>query len=260
MSGSGWRGNFAPGGSGRSFSFGLGPTGPVPPAVKGLIAVNVAVYLVQLFGGRGVLITHFSLIPSLVALGEIWRLFTYQFLHGGVWHIAINMLMLWMFGSELEQRWGQRFFLKYYFLCAVGGGAVFTVAMYLAGQPNVISVGASGGIYGILMAYGMWFPNRKVYIWLLFPVSVRYLVVFLIAVEFIQSIEASGGGIAHAAHFGGMAIGYAYLRWWGASGLGVRPLPSWRDLKRAYYRWRFRRLQKKKLGGGPKGGGGVTYH
>jgi len=238
----------------------LGPSGPVPPAVKGLIIANVAVYLIQLFGGRGALIANFSLIPSLVVQGEIWRLFTYQFLHGGVWHIGMNMLMLWMFGCELEQRWGQRFFLKYYFLCAVGGGGAFTTAMYLAGQPNVASIGASAGIYGILMAYGMWFPNRKVFIWFLFPIAIRYLVVFLIALEFVQSIEASGGGIAHAAHFGGMVFGYLYLRWWGASGLGLRPLPGWHDIKRSYYRWRFRRLQKKRLGGGPKDGGGVTYH
>ncbi len=254
MSATGWRrAGSAPGGRG----FGLGPAGPVPPMVKALIAVNFAVYVVQAFGGRFALISNFALIPALVARGEVWRLFTYQFLHGGVWHLAINMLMLWMFGSELEQRWGQRFFLKYYFLCAIGGGAVFTAAMYLFGDPTVISVGASGGIYGILMAYGMWFPNREVLIWLLFPVKVKYLVIFLIAIEFVQSIEASGGGIAHAAHFGGMAIGYAYLRWWGASGLGVPQLPTWSSLKRSYYKWKFRRLQKKRLGGGDNG---ITYH
>ncbi len=236
---------------------GLGPSGPVPPMVRALIVANVAIYLMQVAGGRAFLIEYFSLIPALVTNLQVWRLFTYQFLHGGVWHIAINMLMLWMFGSELEQRWGQSFFLKYYFVCAIGGGIAFTLAMHMMGDPWTISVGASGGIYGILMAYGMWFPTRQVYIWFLFPIPVRYLVIFLIALEFLQSIESSGSGIAHAAHFGGMVIGYFYLRWWGASGLGLSKLPGWRDVRRAYHRWRFRQLQKKRFQGG---GGGPTYH
>jgi len=226
--------------------FRIGPGGYVPPAVRGLIIANVAVYLLQLVTPPFTIIETFGLIPAKVAQGEIWRLFTYQFLHGGVWHIAINMLMLWMFGSELEERWGQRFFLKYYFLCAVAGGAVYTLVRWGTWVP---SVGASGAIYGILMAYGMWFPNREVYIWFLLPIRVRYLVLFLIAFEFLQSLPQAGSGIAHAAHLGGMAFGYAYLRWWGASGLGLGRIPSWHELRRAYYRWRFRRLQKRRLGG-----------
>src|SRR5687767_8053340 len=88
----------------------IGPAGPVPPAVKGLIAVNAAVYVLQVLMPPERMIELFGLIPARVGQFEIWRLFTYQFLHGGVWHLALNMLMLWMFGSELEQRWGRRFF------------------------------------------------------------------------------------------------------------------------------------------------------
>jgi membrane associated rhomboid family serine protease len=257
MNSQSWRRNYTSRyGYGGGFG-GIGPSGPVPPMVRTLIVINVGVYLLQAFGLNEFLIEQFALFPALVSRLQIWRLFTYQFLHGGVWHVAINMFMLWMFGSELEQRWGQRFFLRYYFLCAVGGGLAFTIAMHTVGDPRTASVGASGAIYGILMAYGMWFPNRKVFIWFLFPISVRYLVVFLIAIEFLQSIESSGSGIAHAAHFGGMVIGYFYLRWWGASGLGLNALPSLRDIRRAYYRWRFRRLQKKRLG---ESGRGPTYH
>jgi len=222
----------------------IGPAGPVPPMVKTLIAVNVAVYLLQILAPID-MVRWFSLIPARVNDLQLWRLFTYQFLHGGVWHLAVNMFMLWMFGSELEERWGQQFFLKYYLLCAVGGGITYTLVRF---GTHGASVGASGAIYGVLMAYGMWFPNRVVLLGFLFPVRVRHVVVFLVVVELLLEIEASDAGIAHAAHVGGMAFGYAYLRWWGNNGMRLGALPRWSDLRRAYYRWRFRRLQKKRFG------------
>ncbi len=234
----------------------IGPSGPVPPAVKGLIAANVAVYLLQHFMPAGAMIAWFALIPTRVlGQAELWRLFSYQFLHGGIMHLAINMLMLWMFGAELEQRWGRRFFLKYYFLCAVGGG--LTYALVRSGS-WIPSVGASGAIYGILLAYGMWFPNRIVLLAFLFPLRVRHVIVFLIALELLQAIESTGAGIAYAAHLGGMGFGYVYLRWWSGGGLGLGSVPSWHDLRRAYFRWKLRRLQKKRLGN--SSGGSRTYH
>ncbi|MFT4571617.1 MAG: membrane associated rhomboid family serine protease [Hyphomicrobiaceae bacterium] len=233
----------------------LGPSGPIPAAVRALIIANVAVYVLQVVVGRG-LIDAFALVPAEVGHFELWRLVTYQFLHGGVWHLALNMLMLWMFGSELEQRWGERFFLKYYFVCGIGGGLLFTLVRWATFVP---SVGASGAIYGILMAYGMWFPNRELYVFLLFPVKAKHLVLFFMALEFLQTLESSGTGIAHAAHLGGMLFGYAYLRWWGVSGFAI---PKRRDLELAWRRWRLRRLQRKHFG--PKGGGpgdrGPTVH
>ncbi len=230
----------------------LGPPGPVPAAVKGLLVANVAIYVLQVLAGNN-LISAFALVPSLVAKLELWRLFSYQFLHGGVWHLAFNCLWLWMFGSELEERWGANFFLKYYFVCGIGGGLLFTLARWGTSIPTI---GASGAIFGVLMAYGMWFPNREVLLFFTFPVRVRHLVVFLIILQFIQTIEASGSGIAHAAHLGGMVIGYAYLRWWGVSGLGVSALPSVNDLRRRYLRWRLKRLQRRRFGGD----GGPTIH
>jgi membrane associated rhomboid family serine protease len=195
----------------------------------------------------------FALIPPNVLTGlEVWRLVTYQFLHAGAWHVALNMLMLWMFGSELEQRWGGTFFLKYYFVCGIGGGLTYT--LFRAGV-DAPTIGASGAIFGVLMAYGMWFPNRVVLLGFLFPVRVRHVIVFLIAIELLQGVESTGDGIAHAAHLGGMAFGYAYLRWWGAGGTGG--LPTLKSAKRAYYRWRLRRLQRKRFG---NGGGSPTYH
>jgi membrane associated rhomboid family serine protease len=239
-----------PGGSGVH----LGPAGPVPPAVKALVIANIAVYVLQLLlrgdgpQGRDPLIELFALIPARLESLQIWRLFTYQFLHGGVLHLLINMLMLWMFGSELEQRWGRRFFLRYYFLCGIGGGIIYALVRF---GSATATVGASGAIYGVLMAYGMWFPNRVVLLAFLFPVRVRHVIVFLIVAELLQAMESTGEGIAYAAHLGGMGFGYVYLRWWSKGGLGLGAVPGWSDIKRSYYRWRFRRLQKKRFGKGP---------
>ena len=237
--------------SGGSLS--IGPPGPVPPVVKALIAVNIGVHILTHLTSADGAIQAFALIPTRV-LGhfEIWRLLTYQFLHAGAWHVALNMLMLWMFGSELEQRWGGSFFLKYYLVCGLGGGLIYTLVRAGTGDPTV---GASGAIFGVLMAYGMWFPNRVVLLGFLFPVRVRHVIVFLIVIELLQGVESTGDGIAHAAHLGGMAFGYAYLRWWGAGGLGG--LPTLQGVKRAYYRWRLRRLQRKRFG---SGGGNPTIH
>jgi membrane associated rhomboid family serine protease len=226
----------------------IGPSGPVPPAVRSLIAVNVAVYIAQVFTGHEQLIELFGLIPMKVGSGEVWRLFTYQFLHGGAWHLALNMLMLWMFGSELEQRWGRKFFLRYYLLCAVGGGITYCLVRWGTLTP---SVGASGAIYGVLMAYGLWFPNRIVLLAFLFPLRVRHVIVFLIFIELLQAIEATGAGIAYAAHLGGMAFGYLYLRWWTKGGSGLGTLPRLSDVRRAYRRWKLKRLQRKRFGDGP---------
>lgn len=206
----------------------LAPSGPVPPVVARLVALNVLVYLAQLATGDW-LAREFGLIPALVERGEVWRLFTYQFLHGGTGHLLLNMFALWMFGSELEPRWGSRFFLRYYLLCAVGGGVLFTLVRLGTWVP---SVGASGAVYGILMAYAMCYPNRRVYLYFVLPIPVRYLIGALLVIETLQAIESTGTGIAHAAHLGGMGFGYAYLRWHGVAGL--HPFPSLTAIRR---RW-----------------------
>ena len=243
-------------GIGMPAGLSLGPPGPLPPMVKALIVANTAAYLLQLLTPDSVLVLWFGLIPRAVIGGlELWRVATYQFLHGGVWHLALNMLVLWMFGTELEQRWGPRFFLKYYMLCAVGGGLTYTFVRAGSMMP---SVGASDAIYGVLMAYGIWFPNRVVLLAFLFPIRVRHLIVFLIALELVQAMESTGAGIAYAAHLGGMAFGYGYLRWWIKGGPSLGPLPGWHDLRRAYFRWKLRRLQRKRFG--PRGGGPRTLH
>ncbi len=191
----------------RSVRFG---GGGIPPAVKVLLIANVSVFIFQSFlDYRFILI--FGLVPQLVWKElYIWQLFTYQFLHGGLFHLLFNMLALWMFGCDLERQWGSKFFTKYYFVSAVGGGILNAVLMP---SQMVPSIGASGGIYGILLAYGLTYPNRTVYLYFLFPIKMKHFVMVIGAIALYSSMTTSQTGIAHLAHLGGMGFGYIYLRW-----------------------------------------------
>ncbi len=183
--------------------------GSITPAVKGLLIINVVVFLFKHLQPQIVLI--FGLLPYLVwEKLFIWQLFTYQFLHGGIFHLLFNMLALWMFGCDLERRWGTQFFLRYFFVSVVGGAILNTV--FLPGQ-MVPSIGASAGIYGILLAYGLLYPDRTVYFYFLFPVKMKYFVFIIGAIALYSSITVTHSGIAHLAHLGGMVFGYIYLRW-----------------------------------------------
>ncbi|HEV8343183.1 MAG TPA: rhomboid family intramembrane serine protease [Candidatus Binatia bacterium] len=185
-------------------------TGSMTPAVKALIVVNVIVFVLQAVADSSFVIL-FGLVPYLVWHKlYIWQIFTYQFLHGGIFHILFNMLALWMFGCDLERRWGSQFFLKYYTIC-VAGGAIFNVLL-LPGQ-TVPSIGASAGIFGILLAYALLYPNQIVYFYFLFPIKMKYFVMIIGAISLYTVVTADQSGIAHFAHLGGMAVGYVYLRW-----------------------------------------------
>jgi membrane associated rhomboid family serine protease len=190
----------------RSFSFG-GVV--VTPAVKFLLIVNVAVFFLQaLVGDR--IVDLFGLVPFQIWQNfYFWQLFTYQFLHGGLLHILFNMLGLWMFGCALERRWGSEFFLKYYFVSVIGGGILNT--LFIPNQ-SVPSIGASAGIYGILLAYGLIYPNQIVYFYFLFPIKMKHFVWIIGGMALYSSIESGQSGIAHLAHLGGMLFGYLYLR------------------------------------------------
>lgn len=225
----------------------IGPPGPVPPMVKALIVANVVIHIVSLLDHARLTYT-FGVVPNRITGLEplgLLNLFTYQFLHGGPLHLLLNMLALWMFGSELEERWGSKFFLKYYILCGVGGGLAYGL---LAMGGNAPSVGASGAVYGLLLAYGMWFPNRVLMLFFVFPVRVRTAVMILVALTVLMALDPVNAGIAHTAHLGGMAAGYLYLRSWGTRGGGGLGLPGLNEAKRAYYRWKLKRLQKKRWG------------
>ncbi len=175
--------------------------------VKKLVLINVGVFILQLLLARTAFEYYFALIPRLVlGRGYIWQLVTYMFLHGDLLHLAFNMLIIWMFGSALERFWGGTRFLKYYFVCGFGG-AVFSFIFSF----NAAVIGASGAGYGILLAYAVLFPYNEVYIWGIFPVRARTLVIVLAVFNFVLGLRG-GTGIAYFAHLGGMAAGLLYMR------------------------------------------------
>jgi membrane associated rhomboid family serine protease len=178
--------------------------------VKFLILSNVTIYAVQaLFPDAGMFLReNFALVPALFFQGQVWRLFTYMFLHGGLGHVFFNMLALFMFGSVLEREWGPREFLKYYLLTGLGGGLCYALFNFGSLVPTV---GASGAIYGLLVAYAVLFPESVIYIWFVIPMKAKWFAVVFGVIEFLASFQA-GSQVAHLAHLGGMAIGYVYLK------------------------------------------------
>jgi membrane associated rhomboid family serine protease len=224
--------------SGLSYSFG---PGGISPAIKMLIAANVAVFLLGWFSPQVAL--WLGLRPADV-IGEqrIWQLVTYMFVHGGIGHILFNMLALWMFGVELERMWGTRFFLKYYFACGLGAAAATMILPFLPlpifdGMYNAITMGASGAIYGVLLAYGMYFPNRPIYIYFVFPVPAKYFVMIMGAISLLMSVSGANDGTAHTAHLAGLIVGYLYLK-----GARINLLS---ELQYRFLKWRINRMRRK---------------
>jgi len=187
------------------FSFGYG----LPPTIKKLMIVMGAVFIVQQFTDSG--IERFLGLTPLLVWKELylWQLFTYIFLHGGFEHILFNLLALWMFGGELENYWGSRRFLFYFFFCGIGAGICTVVFAPTQWFPVI---GASGAIYGLLLAFGWLFPNRLIYIYFLFPIPAKYFVIFYGFLEFIYASKGgTGGGVAHLTHLGGLLFGLLYM-------------------------------------------------
>jgi rhomboid family protein len=187
--------------------------GPVTRTVKILIITNVAVFLLLAFSelaGSHFLISYFGLIPARVTHNlMLWQLVTYMFLHAEILHLFFNMLTLFMFGNDLERHWGTERFLKYYFITGIGAGVCsWLVAMDSAAA----TIGASGAIYGLLLAYGLLYPNRIVFLNFLIPVKVKYLVLLMGAIAFFSSLSGGESGISHIAHLGGMLVGLVFLK------------------------------------------------
>jgi len=187
--------------------------GPVTRTVKILIIVNVAVFIVLAFSelaGSHLLISYFGLIPWQVTHDlMVWQLVTYMFLHAEVLHLFFNMLTLFMFGNDLERYWGTERFLRYYFITGIGAG----VCSWLVAMDNsAATIGASGAIYGLLLAYGLLYPNRIIFLNFLIPVKVKYLVLLMGAIAFFSSLTGRESGISHVAHLGGMLVGLIFLK------------------------------------------------
>jgi membrane associated rhomboid family serine protease len=223
-----------------TFASSFGP-GPVTPAIKAIIITNVAAFIASL------------VLPSItLGLGMrpadvvgrlfLWQLVTYMFLHGGIFHILFNMLALWMFGVELERMWGSRAFTKYYFVSGVGAALTtlilsFTPLAFADQLYYSLTIGASGAVYGVLLAYAVYFPNRPIYIYFVFPIPAKYFVMIMGAISLLSSMNGPGGGIAHTTHLGGLVAGYLYLK------RGRINILS--EIKYRYLKWRINRMRRR---------------
>ena len=179
-------------------------------AIKTLISVNFAIFVLQSISSSEIMFfSNFGLVPKLVwSQLKIWQPFTYMFFHGDIWHVLINMFVLWMFGSELERAWGKKNFLRFYFITGVGSGLG---TMFFGLQSLVPIVGASGAIYGVLLAYGVLFPNRTVYLYGIIPIKSIWFVIGIGVIAFFSSFN-NFTNISHLTHLFGMVIGYLYLK------------------------------------------------
>lgn len=177
--------------------------------VKSLLIACGTTFLVQYVAGRA-FTELFGLVPWYVTHRFfLWQLFTYMFLHGDFFHLLFNMFVLWMFGPELENLWGTREFLKYYFITGMGAGVL---SVLVSANSFIPTVGASGAIYGLLLAFGLLFPDRYIYLYFFIPIKAKYLVIIFGAIEFLAAFSGRPSGVAHFAHLGGIVVGLAYLR------------------------------------------------
>lgn len=203
----------------QSAGFRIG--GPLTPAVKTLMIANGAVFLIQQLAGlfwpnavEGFFGLHYA---GLIEEFKLWQVFTYMFLHGGWFHILFNLLALWMFAGDLELRWGRGLFLRYYLFSGIGAGIFITVMnffLYTRYQADPVTIGASGAIYALLLAYGLTWPNREVLLYFLFPIKMKYLVLAFGLMEFFGSLSTAsgaGGNISHIGHLGGLFSGFLFL-------------------------------------------------
>ena len=185
-------------------------------AIKILVSINFSIYVLQSISGKeDVFFRLFGLVPStFISDLMLWQPFTYMFLHApfyssvGISHILLNMLGLWVFGRELEQAWGKTHFLKYYFITGVGSGLI--TYLFHIGSDNPV-IGASGAVYGVLLAYGVSYPNRMLYIWGIIPVKSMWLVIIMGSIAFF-GVLGNADGISHVTHISGMVIGYFLLK------------------------------------------------
>ena len=209
------------------------PTFTIPSGVKLLVIINIVVFvLTALSGQRSILFSSFGLGPSHVWSNfKVWQLFTYLFVHGGFLHIFFNMFVLWMFGIDLEMQWGKNEFLLFYFTCGIGAGLMTVLFSVYSIVPIV---GASGAIYGLLVAYGFTYPNRMVYLYGLFPLKVKYMVLGLGVIAFFASLSANQSNVSHITHLSGMIIGVLYIYF----------IFNWKNIKMEYYRLRLKNLKQ----------------
>lgn len=184
-----------------------------PPVIKNLLFLNVLVFMVQLVESTNLLLTQwFALWPIGVNFWP-WQLLTYGFLHGGFSHLFFNLLALWMFGVRIENAWGSQRFGLYYFACVIGAGLLQLLVALVTGEVYP-TVGASGGVFGLLLAFGMMYPHEPIYLYFFVPVKAKWFVIGYGVLELYAGFTGSMPGVAHFAHLGGMLFGFLLLQYW----------------------------------------------
>jgi membrane associated rhomboid family serine protease len=232
--------------SSRSYVNRYIPSNRFPPGLRWLLIANIAISVLDFIlraSNIDVFLRNFALVPAQVVQSfAIWQLVTYMFLHAGISHVLWNMLALWLFGIELERTWGTMRFVRFYFLCGICAGLTVIIAAYLFGSTEVPVVGSSGAIYGVLVAYGVVFPEQTVLFGFLIPMKSKYFVMIIGGVVFLSSYMAvvgRGSGVAELAQLGGLVAGFLILRGRKLH-INVRqPFVS------AYRDWKMRRAKKK---------------
>lgn len=230
---------------------------PFTRAIKILIAINTGVFLLLLAlsatgqsAAADAIVRTFGLTPRAVIHGHIYQLLTYAFIHAGFFHLFFNMLMLWMFGSMVESYFGSRQFLEFYLFGVFGAGLTTVILAYsLAGvvhtSPDIPTVGASGGIYAILMAAAMLFGDQEVFLFPFpFAMKLKYLVAILAFIALVSSL-GGGGNVAYVAHLGGLLFGYLYVKFVPRRGLTFAFSESYYGVRNFYHRWKRERAKKK---------------
>lgn len=228
---------------------------PFTPWVKKIVIACVGIYFLQVVFGAvapalgSYLIEFGALIPVAVLHGWIWQLVTYSLLHASVSHVLVNMLMLWMFGAQEEVDWGSKKFIEFYLFCVVGAALITIAVAYspIRGvSPGTSTIGASGGIYGILMAFGMLYGDREIFMFPLpFMMKAKYMVAIMIFLVIIATFQPSQGGVANFAHLGGLLFGYLYIKFMPRKGLAYGASERYFSVRNSYYRWKRRRAARK---------------
>jgi membrane associated rhomboid family serine protease len=193
-------------------------------------------------------IVYLGLIPKLVVRGMLWQLITYSFLHLELLHLLFNALALWMFGSQLESDWGSKRFVEYYFFCTVAAAFTTVAVSYthiLGLSPATPTIGASGGIYGLLVAFGVLYGESEIMMFPLpFMIKAKYFVWGIVFLTLFGAIQETGG-VNNFAHLGGLLFGYLYLKFLPRKGLAFATSERYFSMRNEYYRWKRRRAAKK---------------
>jgi membrane associated rhomboid family serine protease len=230
-------------GRGHQSGIGFGPA-HTPQIIKQLMIVNAGVWVIgALFPAIGYRLQDLGgAAPADFWSGQLWQPLSYMWLHGGLWHVAINMFVLWMFGSPIAMAWGEQRFLRFYLICGVGAGLIIVTFPWLlvatGAQPRAVlsvpTVGASGAVYGVVLAYSLTWPNRVVQ--LIFP-PVAFRAIWLIPLQFFLEFYGGARNVSHVGHLGGVLVAWLLLR----GETQGRVLPTWNQLRYRLHRWRMRR-------------------